>query len=54
MRSPVVVVGHFAFKFARDARGRASNLPVEGGPVIPRRLAHEAGTGISSMLAIGV
>jgi hypothetical protein len=26
MRSPVIVVGRFAFKFARDARGRASNL----------------------------
>lgn len=26
MRSPVVVLGRFAFKFARDARGRASNL----------------------------
>jgi hypothetical protein len=26
MRSPVVVVGPFAFKFARDQRGRASNL----------------------------
>jgi hypothetical protein len=26
MRSPVVVVGRFALKFARDARGRASNL----------------------------
>jgi len=26
MRSPVVVVGHFAFKFAQNARGRASNL----------------------------
>ena len=26
MRSPVIVVGRLAFKFARDARGRASNL----------------------------
>jgi hypothetical protein len=26
MRSPVIVVGRFAFKFARDWRGRASNL----------------------------
>ncbi|MCP2216207.1 hypothetical protein ABIF16_008148 [Bradyrhizobium elkanii] len=26
MRSPVVVLGCFAFKFARNARGRASNL----------------------------
>lgn len=26
MRSPVVVIGRFAFKFARNARGRASNL----------------------------
>ena len=26
MRSPVIVVGWFAFKFARSARGRASNL----------------------------
>src|ERR1700680_4729185 len=26
MRSPVIVVGRFAFKFARNARGRASNL----------------------------
>lgn len=26
MRSPVVVLGRFAFKFARNARGRASNL----------------------------
>jgi hypothetical protein len=26
MRSPVVIVGPFAFKFARDQRGRASNL----------------------------
>jgi hypothetical protein len=26
MRSPVVVVGPFAFKFARNQRGRASNL----------------------------
>jgi hypothetical protein len=26
MRSPVVVVGRFAFKFARNARGRTSNL----------------------------
>jgi len=26
MRSPVIVVGWFAFKFARDGRGRASNL----------------------------
>jgi hypothetical protein len=26
MRSPVIVIGSFAFKFARDPRGRASNL----------------------------
>jgi len=26
MRSPVVVIGPLAFKFARDKRGRASNL----------------------------
>ena len=26
MRCPVIIVGRFAFKFARDARGRASNL----------------------------
>lgn len=26
MRSPVAVIGRFAFKFARNARGRASNL----------------------------
>ncbi|MEA2912088.1 MAG: hypothetical protein QOJ15_4169, partial [Bradyrhizobium sp.] len=26
MKSPVIVVGRFAFKFARDWRGRASNL----------------------------
>lgn len=26
MRSPVVVLGRFAFKFARNVRGRASNL----------------------------
>jgi hypothetical protein len=26
MRSPVIVVGPLAFKFARDGRGRASNL----------------------------
>ena len=26
MRSPVIVVVHFAFKFAQNARGRASNL----------------------------
>jgi hypothetical protein len=26
MRSPVVVVGRFTVKFARDTRGRASNL----------------------------
>lgn len=26
MRSPVIVVGRFAFKFARNSRGRASNL----------------------------
>jgi hypothetical protein len=26
MRSPVIVVGRFAFKFARNNRGRASNL----------------------------
>lgn len=26
MRSPVIVIGQFAFKFARDRRGRASNL----------------------------
>jgi hypothetical protein len=26
MRSPVIVVGWVAFKFARDSRGRASNL----------------------------
>ena len=26
MRSPVIVVGRFAIKFARNARGRASNL----------------------------
>jgi hypothetical protein len=26
MRSPVIVVGRFAFKFARNARGRAGNL----------------------------
>jgi hypothetical protein len=26
MRSPVIVAGWLAFKFARDARGRASNL----------------------------
>src|SRR5258705_7094753 len=26
MRSPVIVIGPFAFKFARDKRGRASNL----------------------------
>jgi hypothetical protein len=26
MRSPVIVAGRFAFKFARKARGRASNL----------------------------
>jgi hypothetical protein len=26
MRSPVIVIGRFAFKFARDRRGRASNL----------------------------
>ncbi|MGY3133471.1 hypothetical protein ACVWZM_004153 [Bradyrhizobium sp. USDA 4501] len=26
MRSPVVVLGRFAFKFARNAQGRASNL----------------------------
>jgi hypothetical protein len=26
MRSPVIVVGRFALKFARNARGRASNL----------------------------
>jgi hypothetical protein len=26
MRSPVIVTGRFAFKFARNARGRASNL----------------------------
>jgi hypothetical protein len=26
MRSPVIVVGRFAFKFAQNARGRASNL----------------------------
>jgi hypothetical protein len=26
MRSPVIVAGGFAFKFARNARGRASNL----------------------------
>jgi hypothetical protein len=26
MRSPVIVVGRFALKFAQNARGRASNL----------------------------
>src|SRR3979490_965638 len=26
MRSPVIVIGRFAFKFARGKRGRASNL----------------------------
>jgi hypothetical protein len=26
MRSPVIVIGRFAFKFARDKRGRVSNL----------------------------
>ena len=26
MRSPVTIVGRFAFKFARDSHGRASNL----------------------------
>jgi hypothetical protein len=26
MRSPVIVIGQFAFKFARNRRGRASNL----------------------------
>ncbi|MEO6839814.1 MAG: hypothetical protein ABI192_03520 [Bradyrhizobium sp.] len=26
MRSPVIVIGRFAFKFARNNRGRASNL----------------------------
>ena len=26
MRSPVIVIGQFAFKFARGRRGRASNL----------------------------
>jgi hypothetical protein len=26
MRSPVVIVSRFALKFARNARGRASNL----------------------------
>jgi hypothetical protein len=26
MRSPVIVIGRLAFKFARDRRGRASNL----------------------------
>jgi len=26
MRSPVIVIGRIAFKFARDKRGRASNL----------------------------
>ena len=26
MRSPLIVLGRFAFKFARDWRGRASNL----------------------------
>jgi hypothetical protein len=26
MRSPVIIVGRFALKFARDSRGRASNL----------------------------
>jgi len=26
MRCPVIIVGRFAFKFARDVRGRASNL----------------------------
>jgi hypothetical protein len=26
MRSPVIVIGPFAFKFARNERGRASNL----------------------------
>jgi len=26
MRSPVIVVGRFAFKFARNARGRDGNL----------------------------
>jgi hypothetical protein len=26
MRSPVIVIGSLAFKFARDKRGRASNL----------------------------
>jgi hypothetical protein len=26
MRSPVIVIGRFAFKFARNSRGRASNL----------------------------
>lgn len=26
MRSPAVVIGRFAFKFARNAQGRASNL----------------------------
>jgi hypothetical protein len=26
MRSPVIVIGRFAFKFARDKRGRACNL----------------------------
>ena len=26
MRCPVIIVGRFAFKFARDQRGRASNL----------------------------
>jgi hypothetical protein len=26
MRSPVIVIGGFALKFARDRRGRASNL----------------------------
>jgi hypothetical protein len=26
MRSPVIVIGPLAFKFARDERGRASNL----------------------------
>jgi hypothetical protein len=26
MRSPVIVIGPFAFKFARNQRGRDSNL----------------------------
>jgi hypothetical protein len=26
MRSPVIVIGQFAFKFARNRRGRASNI----------------------------